>query len=64
MSESVRQGMRLFLKVLRISVIVLLTIRVFAAPVGMRPDSSRIPKNFRLRARFCDSELQGRSFED
>jgi hypothetical protein len=50
--------MRLFLKVLRISVIVLLTIRVFAAPLGMRPDSSRMPKNFRLKARFCSWPAQ------
>jgi hypothetical protein len=45
--------MRLFMGLLRTSVILLLTLRVLASPLAMRPESPRFPTNYRLIARVC-----------
>src|SRR5262245_31984728 len=48
-----RPGMRGFLGLIRISVVLLLTLRILASPLAMRPESPRTQKNQRLVARVC-----------
>ena len=45
--------MRVFVSVIRTLVILLLTLRVVASPLAMRPDCTRHPKTYRLVARVC-----------
>jgi hypothetical protein len=45
--------MRLFVSLIRTLVIVLVTVRVVAAPLAMRPESPRYASKYRLVARVC-----------
>ncbi len=45
--------MRLFYRLVRISVILLLTLRVFASPLAMRPESPQALTKYRLTVRVC-----------
>ena len=50
--------MCLFVSMTRTLVIFLLTLRVLAAPLAMRPEQSRTPANFHLVARVCAWPVQ------
>jgi hypothetical protein len=50
--------MRLVASILRTVVILLLTLRVLASPLAMRPDSSRTPTTYHLVARVCSWPAQ------
>ena len=45
--------MHLFANMTRTLVILLLTVRVLAAPLAMRPEPFKTPANYRLVARVC-----------
>lgn len=45
--------MRLFISLMRTSVILLLTVRVLASPLALRPESLRVPSNYRFVVRIC-----------
>jgi hypothetical protein len=53
-----RQGMRVFASLMRTLVILLLTLRVLASPLAMRPESSKTPTSFHLVARVCSWPAQ------
>ena len=50
--------MRLFVSMTQTLLIFLLTLRVLAAPLAMRPEPSRTPANFHLVARVCAWPVQ------
>src|SRR4051812_37740326 len=56
------RGMRVFVRVLRTLVILLLILRVLAAPLAMRPVSYRTPSHYHLVARICAWPVQRSPF--